>query len=91
LLAACQACCLPLVAWYPEAWSLQLLTIDQDPGAKLGPVIAHDLELSRDGQQLGVGRVFNFYCKLFHLFLSFLPLEVFLIHLKLLDRLTYPN
>jgi len=42
---------LPLAAWCrdPEAWCLQLLAIDLDPGAKLGPVMAHDLELSRDG------------------------------------------
>ena len=37
---------------YPEAWSLQLLAIDHDPGAISGPSIAHDLELSCDGLQL---------------------------------------
>ena len=36
----------------PEAWSLQLLAVDRDPGTKLRPGIAHDLQLSRDGQQL---------------------------------------
>jgi len=36
----------------PEAWSLQLLAVDRDPGAKALPGIAHDLELSCDGQQL---------------------------------------
>jgi len=58
---------LKLAAWSgdPEAWSLKLLTIDPDPGAKLGPVIAHDLELSCDGQQLGRRRMFNLYCELF--------------------------
>ena len=37
---------------YPEAWSLKLLAVDHDPGAELRPVIAHDLEFSRDGLQL---------------------------------------
>ena len=37
---------------YPEAWGLKLVAIDQYPGAKLGPSIAHDLELSCDGLQL---------------------------------------
>ena len=41
-----------LVARDPEAWSLQLLAIDRDPGTKLLPSIAHDLELSCDGLQL---------------------------------------
>jgi len=26
-----------------EAWSLKLVAIDQDPGAILGPAVAHDL------------------------------------------------
>ena len=45
---------LPLGPWSmdSEAWSLQLLAIDHDPWTKLGPSIAHDLEFSRDGQQL---------------------------------------
>ena len=67
---SCQACCLPLAAWYPEAWSLQLAAIDHDPGTKLGPSIAHDFELSCDGQQLSRRRVFNLYCKLFHFLLG---------------------
>ena len=37
---------------YPEAWSLQFLTIDLDPGAESLPGVAHDLELSCDGLQL---------------------------------------
>ena len=41
-----------LVARDPEAWSLQLLAIDQDPGAEALPVITHDFELSCDGLQL---------------------------------------
>ena len=59
-----------LVAWAldPEAWSLKLVTVDHDPGTKLGPVIGHDLELSRDGLQLARARVTNFYFKLFHIF-----------------------
>jgi len=35
-----------------ELERLQLLAIDQDPGTKLRPGIAHDLELSCDGLQL---------------------------------------
>ena len=50
VLGACQG--LPLVPWFVKAWSLQLLAIDIDPGAKLLPGIAHDFELSRDRQQL---------------------------------------
>ena len=52
---ALAAWCLQLGPWSmdPEAWSLQLLAIDIDPGAELLPGIGHDLELSRDGQQLG--------------------------------------
>ena len=37
---------------YPEAWSLKLGAIDQYPGTKLGPTIAHDFELSSDGLEL---------------------------------------
>jgi len=48
---------------------LKLLTIDPDPGTKLGPSIAHDFELSCDGQQLGRRRMFNLYCELFHFFI----------------------
>ena len=48
------ACSLALVTrpWDPEAWSLQLFTIDKNLWAKLLPAVTHDLELSRDGQQL---------------------------------------
>jgi len=42
------ACGLPLASWNPEAWRLQLFTIDCDPGAKLLPSIAHDFELGSD-------------------------------------------
>ena len=49
---ALAACCLVLGPWFAEAWRLQLLAIDRDPGAKVLPVITHDLELSCDGQQL---------------------------------------
>jgi len=38
--------------WYSKAWRLKLVAIDHDSGAKLGPSIAHDLELSCDGLQL---------------------------------------
>ena len=51
----------------PEAWSLKLLTIDLDPGAKLGPGVAHDFELQGYGRQLRRRRVTNFYCEFFHL------------------------
>ena len=46
------ACSLPLVPGLVQAWSLQLVAIDFDPGTKPGPGITHDLELSCDGQQL---------------------------------------
>jgi len=49
-----------------EAWRLQLLAIDPDPGAKLLPGIGHDLELQADGRQLRWGGVANFYCEFFH-------------------------
>ena len=62
------ACCLTLVArpWDPQVWCLQLFTIDKNPGAKLFPGIAHDLELSCDGLQLARASVTNFYCEFFH-------------------------
>ena len=40
---------LGLVPWFVKAWSLELLAIDPDPRSILGPTIAHDLQLSRDG------------------------------------------
>jgi len=44
---------LALVASFnPEAWSLQLLAINKNPGAKALPAVTHDLELSCDGCQL---------------------------------------
>ncbi len=60
-------------SWYSQAWRLKLLTIDHDPRTILGPSIAHDLELSRDGLQLSRGRVTNFYFELFHLSIFILP------------------
>ena len=66
-----------LAAWsrHPEVWRLELLAVDRDPGAILGPSIAHDLELQANGLKLGPWRVLNFYCELFHLaafFISFM-------------------
>ena len=52
---------------------MRLLAIDHDPWTKLGPSIAHDLELSRDGLQLSRGRVTYFYFELFHLSIFILP------------------
>ena len=60
------------------AWRLQLLAVDLDPGTKPGPVIAHDLELSRDGLQLGRRGAANFYCELFHLAAFFISAISFL-------------
>jgi len=57
---------LGLVAWLPQAWSLKLLFIDQDPWAMLSPPIAHDLELQANRRQLLGRRVTYFYCELFH-------------------------
>ena len=78
-----------LAAWsgYPEAWRLKLLTIDLDPGAKLLPGVAHDLQLSCDGGELAGWRVANFYGEFFHLaFLVFL-LVMDCIFLHLLSEL----
>ena len=60
---------LGLVPWFVKAWSLELLAIDPDPRSILGPTITHDLQLSRDGQELWSRGILNFYCKLFHTFL----------------------
>ncbi len=60
------ACSLPLAAWFSQAWSLQLASIDSDPGAELGPSIAHDLELQANRRQLSRRRVTYFYFELFH-------------------------
>ena len=46
---------------------MQLASIDFDPWAKLGPSIAHDLELQANGLQLLRRRVTNFYCEFFHI------------------------
>ena len=48
-IVALAAWSLGLVPWFVEAWSLGLLAIDPDPWSILGPTIAHDLQLSRDG------------------------------------------
>ena len=53
--------------WYAKLRRLKLLTIDHDPGTELRPVVGHDLELSRDGQQLARACVTYFYFKLFHI------------------------
>jgi len=37
------ACSLRLASWLSQAWSLQLVAIDFNPGAMSGPSIAHDL------------------------------------------------
>ena len=58
-----------LEPWFSQAWSLQLLAVDRDPGAKALPVITHDLELSCDGQELTRARVCYVYFELFHTFL----------------------
>ena len=47
-----EACSLALDPWFSQAWSLQLLAVDHDPGTEALPSIAHDLELSCDGLQL---------------------------------------
>tara|TARA_E500000305_G_C3994915_1_gene224032 strand:- start:346 stop:504 length:159 start_codon:yes stop_codon:yes gene_type:complete len=47
-----EAWSLGLGPWFVKAWSLELLAVDQDPGTKPGPGIAHDLELSCDGLEL---------------------------------------
>ena len=62
------ACCLSLVACPrdPEAWRLQLFSINKNLGTKALPTIAHDLELSRDGLQLARASVTNVYFELFH-------------------------
>jgi len=57
-------CC--SLVFFPELQGLQCSLVDRDPGSKLRPAMAHELELSRDGLQLRPGRMFNFYCELFH-------------------------
>ena len=51
----------------PELQGLECSLIDRDPWTEARPVMAHDLELSRDSLQLWPGCMFNFYCELFHL------------------------
>ena len=46
---------------------MKLLAIDLDPRTKLGPSIAHDLELQANRRQLRWRRVTYFYFKLFHI------------------------
>ena len=50
----------------PELQGLECSLVDRDPGTELRPVMAHDLELSRDSLKLWPRSVFNFYCELFH-------------------------
>ena len=62
------ACCLSLVASFnPEAWRLQLFSINKNLGTKALPTIAHDLELSCDGLQLARASVAYIYCEFFHI------------------------
>ena len=65
------ACCLSLVACPrdPEAWRLQLFSINKNLGTKALPTIAHDLELSCDGLQLACGGMADFYGEFFHVFI----------------------
>ena len=56
---------LALGPWFVEAWRLQLLAIDQDPGTMLSPSIAHDLELQGKRRQLSRRRVTYFSCEFF--------------------------
>ena len=66
---ALAACCLSLVACPrdPEAWRLQLLTINKNFGTKALPAVTHDLELSCDGLQLARASVAYIYCEFFHI------------------------
>ena len=73
------ACCLARGPGFVEAWRLQLLAIDRDPGTKLLPVITHDLELGSDGQELPRARVCYVYCEFFHLAAFFISLMSFFI------------
>ena len=52
---------------YPELQGLECSLIDRDPGSKLRPGMAHDLELCCAGLKLLPGGGFNFYCELFHI------------------------
>jgi len=72
----CQACGLrlavsrPMLApcsGNPEAWSLKLVAIDQDPRAMLRPAVGHDLQVQSNRRQLSRRRVAYFYCEFFHL------------------------
>ena len=64
-----------LVSCFVKAWRLQLLAVDHDPGTKLGPSVAHDLELSCDGQQLARARVCYVYCEFFSQVAPYIVLE----------------
>ena len=66
---ACCACCslVALFSWcHSELRRLHCLPVDCYSWSKLLPSIAHDLELSCDGQQLGRWSVAHFYCEFFH-------------------------
>tara|TARA_R100001594_G_scaffold2987_1_gene11570 strand:- start:55 stop:222 length:168 start_codon:yes stop_codon:yes gene_type:complete len=54
---ALEACGLALGPWFSQAWSLNLLAVDHDPGSKALPAMTHDLELGSDGQELTRARV----------------------------------
>ena len=62
-----------LVARDPEAWSLQLLAIDQDPGTMLSPSVGHDLKVQANRRQLSRRRVANFYCEFFSQVAPYIP------------------
>ena len=55
----------------PELQGLECSLVDRDPGTKLRPSMAHDLELSPDRQQLALRCILNFYCELIHINLIF--------------------
>ena len=57
----------------PEAWSLKLGAVDQDPGTVLSPSIAHDLELQGNRRQLRRRRVTYFYCEFFSQVAPYIP------------------
>jgi len=59
-------CCSLVAPFDAERWRRHCLLVDPDPGTKLLPSIGHDLELSRDGQQLARASVAYVYFELFH-------------------------
>jgi len=56
---------LRLVARLVEAWRLELLAIDHDPGTMLSPSITHDFKVLGMRRQLSRRRVTYFYCEFF--------------------------